>query len=93
MNRATRQRLFAAVVGAVVGAGLGRSIEPLTQGPTGMERFRSLAYQRLYRAYPRVGAGLGALVGAGFATIAQAQRRRLRQQKPRSTGPSAGWRP
>lgn len=93
MNRATRQRLFAAVVGALLGAGLGRSIEPLSQGPSGMERFRSLPYQRLYRAYPRVGAGLGALVAVGFATIAQAQRRRLTRQKPRSIGPSTGWRP
>jgi hypothetical protein len=90
MNRANRQRVFAAVVGAVLGAGLGRSIEPLAQDPAGQERFRSLTYQRLYRAYPRVGAGIGALVGAGFASIAQAQRRRLRQRTPRSGGPSAG---
>ena len=90
MNRANRQRLFAAVVGAVLGAGLGRSIEPLAQDPAGQERFRSLTYQRLYRAYPRVGAGLGALVGAGFATIAQAQRRRLGQRKPRSPDPPTG---
>ncbi|MCP9888500.1 hypothetical protein KBY96_11245 [Cyanobium sp. ATX 6A2] len=90
MNRANRQRLFAAVIGAVLGAGLGRSIEPLAQDPAGRERFRSLPYQRLYRAYPRVGAGIGALVGAGFATIAQAQRRRLRRRTPRSGGPSAG---
>lgn len=88
MNRSNRQRLFAAVIGAILGAGLGRSIEPLSQGPSGAERFRSLPYQRLYRAYPRVGAGIGALVAVGFATIAQAQRRRLRHQKPRSTAPS-----
>jgi hypothetical protein len=93
MNRANRQRLFAALVGAIVGAGLGRSIEPLSQGPSGMERFRSQPYQRLYRAYPRVGAGLGALAAVGLATIAQAQRRRFRQQKPRSAAPSRGWRP
>lgn len=90
MNRANRQRLFAAVVGAILGAGLGRSIEPLAQDPAGQERFRSLPYQRLYRAYPRVGAGIGALAGAGFATIAQAQRRRFRQRTPRSGGPSGG---
>lgn len=89
MNRANRQRVFAAVVGAMLGAGLGRSIEPLAQDPAGRERFRSPTYQRLYRAYPRVGAGIGALVGAGFATVAQAQRRRLRQRTPRSGGPSA----
>ena len=93
MNRAHRQRLFAVLIGAIVGAGLGRSIEPLSQGPSGMERFRSLPYQRLYRAYPRVGAGLGALAGAGLAAIAQAQRRRFRQQKPRSAAPSRDWRP
>ncbi|MCP9928633.1 hypothetical protein [Cyanobium sp. CH-040] len=93
MNRANRQRLFAAVIGAVLGAGLGRSIEPLAQDPAGRERFRSPVYQRLYRAYPRVGAGIGALVGAGFATIAQAQRRRLRRRTPRSDGPSTGSRP
>jgi hypothetical protein len=90
MNWANRQRLFAAVVGAILGAGLGRSIEPLAQDPTGQERFRSVPYQRLYRAYPRVGAGIGALAGVGVATIAQAQRRRLRPRKPRSGGPSAG---
>lgn len=82
MNRAVRQRLFAALIGAVVGAGLGRSVEPMAQDPAGQERFRSATYQHLYRAYPRVGAGLGALVGAGFATIAQAQRRRLRRRSP-----------
>jgi hypothetical protein len=90
MNRANRQRLFAAVVGAVLGAGLGRSIEPLAQDPTGQDRFRSLTYQRLYRAYPRVGAGIGALVGAGFATIAQARRRRVRPRPPRSADRTAG---
>jgi hypothetical protein len=90
MNRANLQRLFAAVIGAVLGAGLGRSIEPLAQDPTGQDRFRSLPYQRLYRAYPRVGAGMGALVGAGFATIAQAQRRRLRRRPPQSGGRSTG---
>jgi hypothetical protein len=90
MNWANRQRLFAAVIGAILGAALGRAIEPLAQDPTGQERFRSLPYQRLYRAYPRVGAGIGALAGVGFATIAQAQRRRFRRQKPRSGGPSAG---
>jgi hypothetical protein len=93
MNRSHRQRLFAAVIGAILGAGLGRSIEPLSQGPSGMERFRSQPYQRLYRAYPRVGAGLGALAAVGLATIAQAQRRRFRQQKPRSDAPSGDWRP
>ncbi len=93
MNRANRQRLFAVLIGAILGAGLGRSIEPLSQGPSGMERFRSLPYQRLYRAYPTVGAGLGALAAAGLATIAQAQRRRFRQQKPRSAEPSRDWRP
>jgi hypothetical protein len=93
VNRANRQRLFAAVVGAILGAGLGRSIEPLAQDPTGQDRFRSLPYQRLYRAYPRVGAGIGALVGAGFATIAQARRSRLRQRSLRSRRPSPGSRP
>lgn len=93
MNRANRQRLFAALVGAVLGAGLGRAIEPLGQDPTGQERFRSLPYQRLYRAYPRVGAGLGVLVGIGFVSIAQAKRKRLRERKPRSGGPSTGSRP
>lgn len=88
-----RQRLFAALVGAVLGATFGRAIEPLAQGPSGQERYRSLPYQRLYRAYPRIGAGVGALVGAGFAAIAQAQRRRLREQTPRSGGPSADWPP
>jgi hypothetical protein len=76
MKLAIRQRLFAALIGAVLGSALGRAVEPLAQDPAGRERFRSLTYQRLYRAYPRIGAGLGALVGAGFATIAQAQRRR-----------------
>lgn len=93
MNRAHRQRLFAGLIGAVLGAALGRSVEPLSQGPSGVERFRSATYQRLYRAYPRVGAGVGALVAIGFATIAQAQRRRIREQTARSGGPSADWRP
>lgn len=93
MNRASRQRLFAALVGAVLGGSLGRAIEPLAQGPSGMERYRSLPYQRLYRAYPRIGAGVGALVGVGFATIAQAKRRRLSGRTPQSGGPSTGWRP
>lgn len=61
---------------------LGRAIEPLGQAPTGQESFRSLPYQRLYRAYPRVGAGLGVLVGIGLASIAQAKRERLKQRKP-----------
>ena len=88
MKRGHRQRLFAAVVGAVLGATFGRAIEPLAQGPSGQERYRSLPYQRLlYRSYPRIGAGVGALVGVGFAAIAQAQRRRLRERTPRSGGP------
>lgn len=93
MNRGHRQRLFAAVVSAVLGATFARAIEPLAQGPSGQERYRSLPYQRLYRAYPSIGAGVGALVGVGFAAIAQAQRRRLRERTPRSGGPSSGWRP
>lgn len=93
MNLIIRQRLFAALVGAVLGAALGRAIETLGQEPTGQERFRSLPYQHLYRTYPRVGAGVGALVAIGFASIAQAQRKRLRQRKPRSGGPSTGSRP
>ena len=87
MYRANRQRIFAALIGALVGAGLGRSIEPLAQTPSGQERFRSVPYQRLYRAYPRIGAGFGALIGAGFASIAQAQRRRIRQRKRPPGGP------
>jgi hypothetical protein len=87
MNRANRQRIFAALIGALVGAGLGRSIEPMAQTPSGQERFRSVPYQRLYRAYPRIGAGLGALIGAGFASITQAQRRRIRQRKRPPGGP------
>lgn len=83
MNRASRQRLFAALIGALLGGVLGRAIEPLGQDPTGQERFRSLTYQHLYRAYPRIGAGLGALVAIGFATIAQAQRQRLNRRRPR----------
>ena len=93
MNAAHRQRLFAALIGAVLGGAMGRAIEPMAQDPTGHERFRSQTYQRVYRAYPRIGAGFGALAGAGFATIAQAQRRRLQQRKPRPGGPSAGSRP
>ncbi len=93
MNRANRQRLFAAVIGAVIGSILGRAIEPLGQDPTGQERFRSLPYQRIYRAYPRIGAGVGALAAVGFAAIAQAKRRRLRERTPRSGGPSTDWRP
>ena len=90
MRRPARARLLAAVVGAVLGATLGRAIEPFGQGPAGGERYRSLTYQRLYRAYPRIGAGVGALVAIGFATIAQAQRRRLSSRTPRSGGPSTG---
>lgn len=93
VKRDHRQRLFAAVIGAVIGSILGRAIEPLGQDPTGQERFRSLPYQRLYRAYPRIGAGVGALAGVGFAAIAQAKRRRLKERTPRSGGPSTGWRP
>ena len=93
MKPAARQRLFAALIGALIGGLLGRAIEPLGQDPTGQARFRSLTYQRLYRTYPRIGVGLGALIGAGFATIAQAQRRRLRERKPRRGGPSGGSRP
>jgi hypothetical protein len=87
MNPANRQRVFAALIGALLGAGLGRSIEPLAQSPSGQERFRSVPYQRLYRAYPRIGAGMGALVGVGLASIAQAQRRRIRQRKRPQGGP------
>lgn len=83
MHRTHRQRLVAGVLGAALGALLGRAIEPLSQDPSGQERFRSLTYQRLYRAYPRIGAGVGALAGLGFAAIGQAQRRRLSSRSRR----------
>jgi hypothetical protein len=97
MKRAIRQRLFAAVIGAVLGTALGRAVEPLAQGPTGQERFRSQVYQHLYRAYPRIGAGLGALIGTGFALIAQAQRSRFRDpgasaSRSRPGRRRGGWR-
>lgn len=83
MHRIHRQRLVAGVLGAALGALLGRAIEPLSQDPTGQERFRSLIYQRVYRAYPRIGAGVGALAGLGLAAIGQAQRRRIRSRPRR----------
>jgi hypothetical protein len=98
MGLERRQRLFAAVVGAVLGSVLAHAIEPLGRGPTG-ERFASLPYQRLERSYPPIGAGIGALVALGFATIAQARRqavleearrRSLRRGTPPAGGPSAG---
>jgi hypothetical protein len=98
MGRARRQRLFAAVVGAVLGSALARGLEPLGQG-LGGERYRSLPYHRLQRAYPPIGAGVGALVALGFASVAQAQRqaaraaarrRALRRGTPPAGGPSAG---
>jgi hypothetical protein len=101
MRRAVRQRLFAAVVGAVLGSALARAIQPLGQGPTG-ERFASLPYQRLERSYPPIGAGVGALVALGFATLTQARRQAAREEArrqalrrgtPPAGGPSAGWPP
>lgn len=101
MGRAMRQRLFAAVMGAVLGSALARAIEPLGQGPGG-DRFRSPPYQRLQHAYPPIGAGVGALVALGFATLAQARRqaaleearrRALRRGTPPAGGPSGGWPP
>jgi hypothetical protein len=101
MGRATRQRLFAAVMGAVLGLALGRAVEPLGRGPAG-PRFASPPYQRLQRSYPPIGAGAGALVALGFASLAQARRqaaleearrRALRRGTPPAGGPSAGWPP
>ena len=88
VNRVNRQRLIAALIGGVIGAALGRAIEPLGQGPSsGHQRFTSLPYQRLYRAYPRIGAGVGALAGLGIAAVADAKRRRLKGRKHRSGEP------
>ncbi|MEB3256187.1 MAG: hypothetical protein VKJ05_07355 [Synechococcaceae cyanobacterium] len=101
MRRAVRQRLFAAVIGALLGSALARAIEPLGQGPDGV-RFRSPPYQRLHRSYPPIGAGVGALAALGFATLAQARRqaareearrRSLRRGRPPAGEPSAGSRP
>ena len=94
MGRAVRQRLFAAVVGAVLGSALARAIEPLGQGPMG-ERFTSLPYQRLQHSYPPIGAGVGALVALGFASLAQARRQAAleearRQSLRRGTPPAGG---
>ena len=94
MGRATLQRLVAAVIGALVGGTLGLAIEPLGRDPTGQDRYLSATYQRIYHAYPAIGAGAGCLAALGLAAVGEARRRRLKgRPTPRSGGPSTGSRP
>lgn len=68
--------VFAAVVTAVLGALTGITFSYLGQPDVGRFRYESGFYRGLYRSYPMIGAGLGAVLGGGFAVISQSTRRR-----------------
>lgn len=94
MNATVLQRLALALIGALAGGTLAMAIGPLGRDPTGQTRYLSSTYQRIYQAYPAVGAGAGSLVAIGLAAVAQARRRRLKdQRRPPSGGPSTGSQP
>jgi hypothetical protein len=67
---------FAAVVSALLGGLFGSTLSYLGQPDQGRLRYESSFYRGLYRHTPLIGAGLGALFGAGFAAVSQSARRR-----------------
>ncbi|WP_072061519.1 hypothetical protein [Synechococcus sp. GFB01] len=68
--------VFSSVVTAVLGGLTGITFSYLGQPDVGRFRYESGLYERLYRSYPMIGAGLGAAIGGGFAVISQSSRRR-----------------
>ncbi|MCP9917681.1 hypothetical protein [Cyanobium sp. ATX 6F1] len=75
--------VFAALMTAVLGALFGFTLRYLGQPDLGQPRFESAFYQDLYHWFPLIGAGLGAVFGAGFAVVSQTARARQRASSRR----------
>ncbi|WP_338461563.1 hypothetical protein VZH09_11100 [Synechococcus elongatus IITB7] len=71
-----RSIIFSACMTSILGALAGWSFTYIGQPDLELRRFQSEFYQTLYHRYPLLGAGLGFMVGAGFATVSQAHKRR-----------------
>ncbi|PSF34999.1 hypothetical protein C7H19_17800 [Aphanothece hegewaldii CCALA 016] len=65
---------YAGIMTALIGGLFGWAISYIGQPDLNRTRFESKFYQNLYRSYPLIGAGIGFVVGSGFAVIKQTQK-------------------
>jgi hypothetical protein len=72
--------LYSGIVSAIIGAIIGIGAVEISKDSLGQPRYKSQAYQELYKKYIFIGAGFGFTVGMGIESLRQLKEQRDKEE-------------